>query len=266
MSGLTTMLGGGTGPRARHARHHLHPRPWHIARMIEAADAFPMNLAFAGKGNASLPGALIEMVLGGATSRSCTRTGARRRPPSIAAVGRRRVDVQVMIHTDTLNESGFVEDSIAALKGRTIHAFHTKGRRRPCALISSRSAVSERHPVLDQSDPALHDQHARRTPRHADVCHHLSPSIPEDIAFAESPSQGNDRRGRHSPRYRRLLDHLLRQPGHGPRRRGGDPHLADGGQDETPARPAAGRNGDNDNLRVKRYIAKYTINPAIAHG
>ena len=128
MSGLTTMLGGGTGPAHGTLATTCTPGPWHIARMIEAADAFPMNLAFAGKGNASLPGALEEMVLGGATSLKLhedwgTTPGAIDCCLSVAD----QYDVQVMIHTDTLNESGFVEDTVGAIKGRTIHAFHTEG-------------------------------------------------------------------------------------------------------------------------------------------
>ena len=269
MSGLTTMLGGGTGPAHGTLATTCTPGPWHIARMIEAADAFPMNLAFAGKGNASLPGALIEMVLGGATSLKLhedwgTTPAAIDCCLSVAD----EYDVQVMIHTDTLNESGFVEDSIAALKGRTIHAFHTEGAGGGHAPDIIK--ICGQPNVIPSSTNPTRPYTINTLAEHLDmlmVCHHLSPSIPEDIAFAESrirketiaaedilhdigafsiissDSQAMGRVGEVAIRTWQTADKMKRQRGRLP-----------------------GETGDNDNLRVKRYIAKYTINPAIAHG
>ncbi|OLP52532.1 urease subunit alpha [Rhizobium rhizosphaerae] len=269
MSGLTCMLGGGTGPAHGTLATTCTPGPWHIARMIEAADAFPMNLAFAGKGNASLPGALTEMVLGGATSLKLhedwgTTPAAIDCCLSVAD----EYDVQVMIHTDTLNESGFVEDSIAALKGRTIHAFHTEGAGGGHAPDIIK--ICGQPNVIPSSTNPTRPYTVNTLAEHLDmlmVCHHLSPSIPEDIAFAESrirketiaaedilhdigafsiissDSQAMGRVGEVAIRTWQTADKMKRQRG----------RL----KEET---------GDNDNLRVKRYIAKYTINPAIAHG
>ncbi len=269
MSGLTTMLGGGTGPAHGTLATTCTPGPWHLARMIEAADAFPMNLAFAGKGNASLPGALIEMVLGGATSLKLhedwgTTPAAIDCCLSVAD----EYDVQVMIHTDTLNESGFVEDSIAALKGRTIHAFHTEGAGGGHAPDIIK--ICGQPNVIPSSTNPTRPYTINTLAEHLDmlmVCHHLSPSIPEDIAFAESrirketiaaedilhdigafsiissDSQAMGRVGEVAIRTWQTADKMKRQRGRLP--------------SET---------GDNDNMRVKRYIAKYTINPAIAHG
>ena len=175
---------------------------------------------------------------------SCTRTGARRRRRSTAAssVGD-DFDVQCMIHTDTLNESGFVEDTIAAFKGRTIHAFHTEGAGGGHAPdIIKVCGPAERPAVLDQSDAALHREHARGASRHA---HGLPPSRPVDPRGhrlrREPHPQGDDRRRGHPARHRRVLDHRLGQPGDGPRRRGDHPHLADRPQDERAARPPAAR-------------------------
>jgi urease subunit alpha len=269
MSGLTCMLGGGTGPAHGTLATTCTPGPWHIQRMIEAADAFPMNLAFAGKGNASLPGALEEMVLAGASSLKLhedwgTTPGAIDCCLSVAD----RYDVQVMIHTDTLNESGFVEDSLAAMKGRTIHAFHTEGAGGGHApdIIKVCGSLN----VIPSSTNPTRPYTVNTLAEHLDmlmVCHHLSPSIPEDIAFAESrirketiaaedilhdmgafsiissDSQAMGRVGEVAIRTWQTADKMKRQRGALP--------------DE---------NGDNDNVRVKRYIAKYTINPAIAHG
>jgi urease subunit alpha len=269
MSGLTTMLGGGTGPAHGTLATTCTPGPWHLARMIEAADAFPMNLAFAGKGNASLPGALVEMVLGGATSLKLhedwgTTPAAIDCCLSVAD----EYDVQVMIHTDTLNESGFVEDSIAALKGRTIHAFHTEGAGGGHAPDIIK--ICGQPNVIPSSTNPTRPYTINTLAEHLDmlmVCHHLSPSIPEDIAFAESrirketiaaedilhdigafsiissDSQAMGRVGEVAIRTWQTADKMKRQRGRLP--------------SET---------GDNDNMRVKRYIAKYTINPAIAHG
>lgn len=269
MSGLTCMLGGGTGPAHGTLATTCTPGPWHIARMIEAADAFPMNLAFAGKGNASLPRALEEMVLGGATSLKLhedwgTTPGAIDCCLSVAD----QYDVQVMIHTDTLNESGFVEDTVGAIKGRTIHAFHTEGAGGGHApdIIKICGELN----VIPSSTNPTRPYTVNTLAEHLDmlmVCHHLSPSIPEDIAFAESrirketiaaedilhdigafsiissDSQAMGRVGEVIIRTWQTADKMKRQRGSLP-----------------------GETGDNDNLRVRRYVAKYTINPAIAHG
>ncbi|MDX5594397.1 urease subunit alpha [Pseudovibrio sp. SPO723] len=268
-SGVTTMLGGGTGPAHGTLATTCTPGPWHIARMIEAADAFPMNLAFAGKGNASHPKALEEMVLGGACALKLhedwgTTPSAIDTCLSVAD----SYDVQVMIHTDTLNESGFVENTIDALKGRTIHAFHTEGAGgghapdiiKVCGLSN----------VLPSSTNPTRPYTRNTIAEHLDmlmVCHHLDANIPEDVAFAESrirketiaaedilhdmgafsiiasDSQAMGRVGELLIRTWQTADKMKRQRGALP--------------EET---------GDNDNVRVKRYIAKYTINPAIAHG
>ncbi|AVA22586.1 MULTISPECIES: urease subunit alpha [unclassified Rhizobium] len=269
MSGLTTMLGGGTGPAHGTLATTCTPGPWHIARMIEAADAFPMNLAFAGKGNASLPGALEEMVLAGATSLKLhedwgTTPGAIDCCLTVADA----YDVQVMIHTDTLNESGFVEDTIGAIKGRTIHAFHTEGAGGGHAPDIIK--ICGQSNVIPSSTNPTRPYTVNTIAEHLDmlmVCHHLSPSIPEDIAFAESrirketiaaedilhdigafsiissDSQAMGRVGEVAIRTWQTADKMKRQRGR-----------------------LAQETGDNDNFRVKRYIAKYTINPAIAHG
>ncbi|OWV80172.1 urease subunit alpha [Rhizobium sp. R634] len=269
MSGMTCMLGGGTGPAHGTLATTCTPGPWHLQRMIEAADAFPMNLAFAGKGNASLPGALTEMVLAGATSLKLhedwgTTPGAIDCCLSVAD----DYDVQVMIHTDTLNESGFVEDTIGAIKGRTIHAFHTEGAGGGHAPDIIK--ICGQPNVIPSSTNPTRPYTVNTIAEHLDmlmVCHHLSPSIPEDIAFAESrirketiaaedilhdigafsiissDSQAMGRVGEVAIRTWQTADKMKRQRG----------RL----QEEK---------GDNDNFRVRRYIAKYTINPAIAHG
>jgi len=188
MSGLTTMLGGGTGPAHGTLATTCTPGPWHIGRMIQAADAFPMNLAFAGKGNASTPDALVEMVEGGAAALKLhedwgTTPGAIDNCLAVADAH----DVQVMLHTDTLNESGFVEDTIAAINGRTIHAFHTEGAGgghapdiiKVCGLAN----------ILPSSTNPTRPYTANTVAEHLDmlmVCHHLDSSIPEDVAFAAS--------------------------------------------------------------------------------
>src|ERR671921_139826 len=188
MSGITTMLGGGTGPATGTFATTCTPGPWHIARMIEAADAFPMNLAFTGKGNASQPRALVEMVLAGACALKLhedwgTTPAAIDCCLSVADA----YDVQVMIHTDTLNESGFVEDTIAGFKGRTIHAFHTEGAGGGHAPDIIKVAGLPN--VLPSSTNPTRPYTKNTIDEHLDmlmVCHHLSPSIPEDLAFAES--------------------------------------------------------------------------------
>ena len=269
MSGLTCMLGGGTGPAHGTLATTCTPGPWHIARMIEAADAFPMNLAFAGKGNASLPGALVEMIKGGASALKLhedwgTTPAAIDCCLSVAD----DFDVQVMIHTDTLNESGFVENSVAAMKGRTIHAFHTEGAGGGHAPDIIK-VVGEPNVIPSSTNPTR-PYTVNTIAEHLDmlmVCHHLDASIPEDIAFAESrirketiaaedilhdmgafsvissDSQAMGRVGEVIIRTWQTADKMKRQRGRLP--------------EET---------GENDNFRVRRYIAKYTINPAIAHG
>ena len=269
MSGVTTMLGGGTGPAHGTLATTCTPGPWHLGRMIQSADAFPMNLAFAGKGNASLPGALEEMILGGACALKLhedwgTTPAAIDNCLSVADA----YDVQVMIHTDTLNESGFVENTIAALKGRTIHAFHTEGAGGGHAPDIIKVCGLEN--VLPSSTNPTRPYTVNTLDEHLDmlmVCHHLDNSIPEDVAFAESrirketiaaedilhdmgafsiiasDSQAMGRVGEVLIRTWQTADKMKRQRG----------RLSD----ET---------GNNDNLRVRRYIAKYTINPAIAHG
>ena len=268
-SGLTTMLGGGTGPAHGTLATTCTPGPWHIGRMLQAADAFPMNLAFAGKGNASLPAALEEQVLGGACALKLhedwgTTPAAIDCCLSVADA----LDVQVMIHTDTLNESGFVENTVAAMKGRTIHAFHTEGAGGGHAPDIIK-ICGEEH-VLPSSTNPTRPFTVNTLEEHLDmlmVCHHLDKSIPEDVAFAESrirretiaaedilhdmgafsiiasDSQAMGRVGEVLIRTWQTADKMKKQRG----------SLAD----ET---------GDNDNFRVRRYIAKYTINPAIAHG
>src|SRR5271169_6025866 len=248
MSGVTSMLGGGTGPATGTFATTCTPGPWHIARMIEAADDFPMNLGFAGKWHedwGTTPAA-IDCCLSVADD----------------------YDVQVMIHTDTLNESGFVEDTIKAFKGRTIHAFHTEGAGGGHAPDIIKVAGLKN--VLPSSTNPTRPFTRNTIDEHLDmlmVCHHLDPSIAEDLAFAESrirketiaaedilhdlgalsmmssDSQAMGRLGEVIIRTWQTADKMKKQRGRLP-------------QDK----------GDNDNARVKRYVAKYTINPAIAHG
>ncbi|WFR99833.1 urease subunit alpha [Rhizobium tumorigenes] len=269
MSGITCMLGGGTGPAHGTLATTCTPGPWHIARMIEAADAFPMNLAFAGKGNASLPGALEEMVLGGACALKLHEDwGTTPAAIDCCLTVADEYDVQVMIHTDTLNESGFVEDTIGSIKGRTIHAFHTEGAGGGHAPDIIK--ICGQPNVIPSSTNPTRPYTVNTIAEHLDmlmVCHHLSSSIPEDIAFAESrirketiaaedilhdigafsiissDSQAMGRVGEVAIRTWQTADKMKRQ-------RGG----------------LAQEIGENDNFRVKRYIAKYTINPAIAQG
>ncbi len=269
MSGITTMLGGGTGPAHGTLATTCTPGPWHLARMIESFDAFPMNIGLSAKGNASLPAALEEMVLGGACALKLhedwgTTPAAIDCCLSVADA----YDVQVMIHTDTLNESGFVEDTIGAIKGRTIHAFHTEGAGGGHAPDIIK--ICGQSNVIPSSTNPTRPYTVNTIAEHLDmlmVCHHLSPSIPEDIAFAESrirketiaaedilhdigafsiissDSQAMGRVGEVAIRTWQTADKMKRQRGR-----------------------LAQEIGDNDNFRVKRYIAKYTINPAIAHG
>ncbi|WP_309085193.1 urease subunit alpha [Chelativorans sp.] len=269
MSGVTTMLGGGTGPAHGTLATTCTPGPWHIGRMIQSFDAFPMNIGLAGKGNASLPAPLVEMIRAGACALKLhedwgTTPAAIDNCLSVAD----DYDVQVMIHTDTLNESGFVENTIAAFKGRTIHAFHTEGAGGGHAPDIIKVAGLEN--VIPSSTNPTRPYTVNTIAEHLDmlmVCHHLSPSIPEDVAFAESrirketiaaedilhdlgafsiissDSQAMGRVGEVIIRTWQTADKMKRQRGRLP--------------EET---------GENDNFRVRRYIAKYTINPAIAHG
>ncbi|KQU50381.1 urease subunit alpha [Bosea sp. Leaf344] len=270
MSGLTTMLGGGTGPAHGTLATTCTPGPWHLGQMIRAADAFPMNLAFAGKGNAALPGALVEMVEAGACALKLhedwgTTPAAIDNCLSVADDH----DIQVMIHTDTLNESGFVEDTIRAFKNRTIHAFHTEGAGGGHAPDIMKVAGLPN--VLPSSTNPTRPFTVNTLDEHLDmlmVCHHLSPSIPEDLAFAESrirketiaaedilhdlgalsmmssDSQAMGRIGEVITRTWQTAHKMKMQRG--------------------PLAEDAGSGADN--FRAKRYVAKYTINPAISHG
>lgn len=269
MSGITTMMGGGTGPAHGTLATTCTPGPWHIGRMIQAADAFPMNLGFSGKGNASVPGPLEEMVISGACALKLhedwgTTPGAIDNCLSVADAH----DIQVMIHTDTLNESGFVENTVAAFKGRTIHAFHTEGAGGGHApdIIKICGDMN----VIPSSTNPTRPYTVNTLEEHLDmlmVCHHLDSNIPEDVAFAESrirketiaaedilhdmgafsiiasDSQAMGRVGEVVIRTWQTADKMKKQRGSLP--------------EET---------GDNDNFRARRYVAKYTINPAIAQG
>jgi urease subunit alpha len=263
------MLGGGTGPATGTAATTCTPGPWHLARMLQAAEAFPMNLAFAGKGNASLPAALVEQVMAGACALKLHEDWGTT-PAAIdncLAVADDH-DVQVMIHTDTLNESGFVEDTIASFKGRTIHAYHTEGAGGGHApdIIKVAGLAN----VIPSSTNPTRPYTRNTLDEHLDmlmVCHHLDPSIPEDVAFAESRIRRETIAAEDilhdmgafsiissdSQAMGRVGEVLIRtfQTAHKMRVQRG--RLAE----ET---------GANDNFRVKRYIAKVTINPAVAHG
>ena len=268
-SGVTTCFGGGTGPAHGTLATTCTPGPWHIGRMLQSFDGIPMNIGLSGKGNASQPAALVEMVNAGACSLKLhedwgTTPGAIDCCLSVAD----DMDVQVMIHTDTLNESGFVENTVAAIKGRTIHAFHTEGAGGGHAPDIIKICGDAN--VLPSSTNPTRPFTVNTLEEHLDmlmVCHHLDKSIPEDVAFAESrirretiaaedilhdmgafsiiasDSQAMGRIGEVLIRTWQTADKMKKQRG----------RLAE----ET---------GENDNLRVRRYIAKYTINPAIAHG
>jgi urease subunit alpha len=269
-AGITTMLGGGTGPATGTAATTCTPGPWHLHRMIEAAEGLPMNLAFTGKGNASLPSALIEQVKAGAAGLKLhedwgTTPAAIDNCLSVAD----DFDVQVMIHTDTLNESGFVEDTVAAFKGRTIHAYHTEGAgggHAPDIIkVASLSNVlpSSTNPTRPYTKNTL-DEHLDMLM----VCHHLDGSIPEDVAFAESRIRKETIAAEDilhdmgafsiissdSQAMGRIGEVVIRtfQTAHKMKlQRGSLPEDVGTGA---------------DNFRVKRYIAKVTINPAIAQG
>ena len=268
-SGVTTMLGGGTGPAHGTLATTATPGPWHIARMIEAADAFPVNLAFAGKGNASAPAALEEMILGGACALKLhedwgTTPAAINCCLSVADA----YDVQVMIHTDTLNEAGFVESTLKAIGGRTIHAYHTEGAGGGHAPDIIKICAEPN--ILPSSTNPTRPYTVNTIAEHLDmlmVCHHLHPNIPEDIAFAESRIRAETIAAEDilhdmgafsiissdSQAMGRVGEVIIRtwQTAHKMKIQRG--RLSE----ET---------GDNDNIRAKRYIAKYTINPAIAQG
>ena len=283
-SGVTTMIGGGTGPATGTYATTCTPGPWHIHRMLEAAEAFPMNLGFLGKGNASLPEALREQVEAGVIGLKLhedwgTTPAAIDCCLSVAD----EMDVQVAIHTDTLNESGFVEATIDAFKGRTIHTFHTEGAGGGHAPDIIKAAGLPN--VLPSSTNPTMPYTVNTIDEHLDmlmVCHHLDPSIAEDVAFAESrirretiaaedilhdlgvfsmmssDSQAMGRVGEVIIRTWQAAHKMKLQRGH------------------LPPSPASGRgaggegavdaNPRHDNFRVKRYIAKYTINPALTHG
>ncbi|WP_121061534.1 urease subunit alpha [Chachezhania antarctica] len=268
-SGVTTMLGGGTGPAHGTLATTCTPGPWHIARMMQSLDAFPMNFGLSCKGNASQPDALVEMVEAGASAMKLhedwgTTPGAIDCCLSVAD----DMDVQVMIHTDTLNESGFVENTVDAIKGRTIHAFHTEGAGGGHAPDIIK--ICGESFVLPSSTNPTRPFTVNTLEEHLDmlmVCHHLDNSIPEDVAFAESrirretiaaedilhdmgafsiiasDSQAMGRIGEVIIRTWQTADKMKKQRG----------RLAE-------------EQGQNDNFRVRRYIAKYTINPSIAHG
>ena len=269
MSGVTTMIGGGTGPATGTNATTCTSGPWHMARMLQAADAFPMNLGFTGKGNASLPEPLIEQVKAGAIGLKLhedwgTTPAAIDNCLSVAD----QYDVQVAIHTDTLNESGFVETTLGAFKGRTIHTYHTEGAGGGHAPDIIKACGFPN--VLPSSTNPTRPFTKNTIDEHLDmllVCHHLDPSIAEDVAFAESrirretiaaedilhdlgafsmissDSQAMGRVGEVITRTWQTADKMKQQRGPLP--------------EDVPG---------NDNFRAKRYIAKYTINPAITHG
>ena len=268
-SGITTMLGGGTGPAHGTTATTCTPGPWHIERMLQSADSFPMNLGFAGKGNSSLDSSLVEQISAGACSLKLhedwgTTPACINKALDVAD----KHDIQVMIHTDTLNESGYVENTIKAFKNRTIHAYHTEGAGgghapdiiKLCGL--SNVIPSSTNPTMPYTVNTI-DEHLDMLM----VCHHLDKKVPEDIAFAESrirketiaaedilhdlgafsiiasDSQAMGRVGEVIIRTWQTAHKMKKQRG-----------------------ALSEEKSNNDNYRVKRYISKYTINPAIAHG
>ena len=268
-SGITTMLGGGTGPAHGTLATTCTPGPWHIGRMLQAFEAFPMNLALAGKGNASLPEPLLEQVRAGAAALKLHEDwGTTPAAIDCCLTVADETDIQVMIHTDTLNESGFVENTLKAIGGRTIHAFHTEGAGGGHAPDIIKVVASQN--ILPSSTNPTMPYTVNTIEEHLDmlmVCHHLSRKVPEDVAFAESrirretiaaedilhdigafsvissDSQAMGRVGEVITRTWQTAHKMKRQRG-----------------------PLSSETGPNDNERVKRYIAKYTINPAIVHG
>jgi urease subunit alpha len=269
MSGTTTMLGGGTGPAHGTLATTCTPGPWHMERMLQAIDGLPMNIGFSAKGNASRPQAIIEMIEAGACSLKLHEDwGTTPSAIDCCLTVADDHDVQVMIHTDTLNESGFVEDTIAAINGRTIHAFHTEGAGGGHAPDIIKLCGFGN--VIPSSTNPTRPYTVNTVAEHLDmlmVCHHLDPRIAEDVAFADSrirketiaaedilhdlgafsiissDSQAMGRVGEVIIRCWQTAHKMKVQRGR-----------------------LAQEVGDNDNVRVKRYIAKYTINPAIAHG
>ena len=268
-SGITTLLGGGTGPAHGTLATTCTPGPWHVARMLAAMDSVPVNVAISAKGNASQPAALVEMVRAGAANLKLHEDWGTT-PAAIDCCLRVAddMDVQVTIHTDTLNESGFVEDSLAAIAGRTIHAFHTEGAGGGHAPDIIRLAGAAN--VIPSSTNPTRPFTTNTLEEHLDmlmVCHHLDRRVPEDVAFAESrirretiaaedilhdigafsiissDSQAMGRVGEVVTRTWQTAHKMKLQRGRLPDERGA-----------------------NDNLRARRYVAKYTINPAIAHG
>jgi urease subunit alpha len=269
MSGVTTMIGGGTGPATGTNATTCTPGAWHLGKMLQAAESFPMNLGFLGKGNASLPGALEEQIKAGAMGLKLHEDWGTT-PASIDCClsVAEQYDVQVAIHTDTLNESGFVEDTLAAFKGRTIHTYHTEGAGGGHAPDIIKACGSPN--VLPSSTNPTRPYTVNTVDEHLDmlmVCHHLDPNIPEDVAFADSrirketiaaedilhdlgafsmiasDSQAMGRVGEVVCRTWQTAHKMKVQ-------RGALPEDSD----------------YSDNFRARRYIAKYTINPAIAHG
>ncbi len=268
-SGVTTMMGGGTGPAAGTNATTCTPGPWHMERMLQAAEAFPMNLGFFGKGNASLPAALVEQVGAGACGLKLHEDWGTTPAAIDCCLGvADDMDVQVLIHTDTLNESGFVENTVAAFKGRTIHAFHTEGAGGGHAPDIIK--VCGEANVIPSSTNPTRPYTVNTLDEHLDmlmVCHHLDARIPEDVAFAESrirketiaaedilhdigafsiissDSQAMGRVGEVIIRTWQTADKMKKQFGALPEEKGA-----------------------NDNIRARRYVAKYTINPAVAQG
>ena len=273
MSGITTMLGGGTGPATGTYATTCTPGPWHIHRMLEAAEAFPMNLGFFGKGNASLPGPLSEQVEAGVIGLKLHEDWGTT-PAAIdnCLTVAEQHDVQVAIHTDTLNESGFVETTLAAFKGRTIHTFHTEGAGGGHAPDIIKAVGSPN--VLPSSTNPTRPFTVNTIDEHLDmlmVCHHLDPAIAEDVAFAESRIRREtiaaedilhdtgafSMMSSDSQAMGRVGEVIIRtwQTAHKMKVQRG-------------ALPEDSQRGDGkaDNFRIRRYIAKYTINPAITHG
>ena len=268
-SGVTTMIGGGTGPTTGTNATTVTPGPWNMARMLEAADSFPMNLGFLGKGNASLPESLTEQIAAGGIGLKLHEDwGTTPQAIDTCLTVAEETDTQVAIHTDTLNESGFVEDTIAAFKDRTIHTYHTEGAGGGHAPDIIRAAGLAN--VLPSSTNPTRPYTVNTADEHLDmlmVCHHLDPSIPEDVAFAES------RIRRETIAAEDILHDLgafsmiasdsqaMGRVGEVVMRTWQTAHKMKVQRGALKGDPA-----EHDNFRVKRYVAKYTINPAIAHG
>jgi urease subunit alpha len=268
-SGVTTMLGGGTGPAAGTTATTCTPGPWHLARMLGAAEAFPMNLGFLGKGNASAAAPLIEQIEAGAIGLKLHEDWGTTPKAIDTCLGvADQMDVQVAIHTDTLNESGFVETTLAAIGGRTIHTFHTEGAGGGHAPDIIRAAALPN--VLPSSTNPTRPYTVNTVDEHLDmlmVCHHLEASIAEDVAFAESRIRREtiaaedilhdlgvfSMMSSDSQAMGRVGEVVIRtwQTAHKMKQQRGS---------------LEGDNARSDNARAKRYVAKYTINPAITHG